>query len=77
MTTTIRSSGATVLTEGVVYALPARAGRVHALAAIEISPDGTTFDTLTGADTVGADVASGFVRVVSTTTPTTIVFRPY
>lgn len=65
----------TVITQNVTYALPARAGRIHALAAIQISPDGSTWDALTNAETVGADVASAFVRC--TTADTTVVFKPY
>ena len=66
---------ATAILQNVVYALPARAGRIHSLAVIEISPDGLTFDALTGAEGVGADVTSGFVRCPGGNT--TVVFRPY
>ena len=61
--------------QNVVYALPASAGRLHSLAAVEISPDGVTWDALTNSETVGADVASGFVRC--TTGNTTLVFKKY
>jgi len=64
-----------VITQNVVYAMPPRAGRIHALAAIEISVDGIAWDALTGAETVGADVASGFVRC--TTANTTVMFKAY
>lgn len=63
------------LTQNVAYALPPRAGRIHALAAIEISVDGAAWDTLTGAETVGADCSSGFVRC--TTANTTVIFKAY
>jgi len=63
------------LVQNVVYALPPRAGRIHALAAIEISVDGVAWDALTGAETVGADIASGFVRC--TTANTTAIFKAY
>lgn len=48
--------------QNVVYAMPPRAVRVHALAAVEISVDGSAWDALTNADTVGADAASAFIR---------------
>lgn len=58
-----------------VYAVPAKVGRIHALAILEISPDGVTFDSLTASDTVGADVGSGFIR--STSANNVCVFKPY
>lgn len=61
--------------QNVVYALPPAAGRLHSLAAVEISPDGATWDALVGSETVGADVASGFVRC--TTGNTTVVIKRY
>lgn len=50
------------LVQNVVYAMPARKVRVHALAAVEISVDGSTWDALTGSETVGAEASSGFLR---------------
>ena len=47
--------------QNVVYGMPARTVRVHSLAAVEISVDGS-WDALTGADTVGAYAASVFIR---------------
>ena len=48
--------------QNVVYAMPPSRCRVHALAAVEISVDGSAWDTLTNAETVGAEAASGFLR---------------
>ena len=58
-----------------VYALPAKVGRIQALSVLEISPDGSTWDTLTSSDTVGADVAAGFVR--STGANNICCWKPY
>jgi hypothetical protein len=75
-TETIGVGPPTTLTQNVVYALPARAGRIHSLAAIEISVDGIDiWDALVGAETVGADVASGFVRCPLAST--IAIFKPY
>lgn len=51
-----------VLTQDVVYALPARSVKVSATAAVEISVDGSTWDDLTGAETVGAETGAVFIR---------------
>lgn len=51
--------------QNVVYAMPVRKVRVHSLAAVEISVDGSAWDALTGAETVGAEAASGFIRCPS------------
>jgi hypothetical protein len=48
--------------QNVVYGLPARVVRVHSLAAVEISVDGSTWDALTNAETVGAEAGSVFIR---------------
>ena len=64
---------ATTITEDVSYALPAKIVRIHALAALEISVDGSAWDALTGSDTVGAEAGSCFVRC--TTANTTVVLR--
>ena len=74
-TETVALGPPTTLIQNVAYALPPRAGRIHALAAIEISVDGSAWDTLTGSETVGADVASGFVRCTSANT--IAIFKPY
>lgn len=59
--------------QNVVYAMPAVACRVHALAAVEISVDGSAWDALTGAETVGAEAASVFLRCPSGNT--TVVLK--
>lgn len=59
------------------YALPARAVRVLALAAIDISVDGNTWNALTNANTIGADCAGGFVRCTVSTTGTSIICKAY
>lgn len=48
--------------QNVVYGLPARIVRVHALAAVEISVDASAWDALTGAETTGAEAGSCFIR---------------
>lgn len=63
----------TAILQNVAYALPARTVRVHALAAVEISVDNSAWDTLTGAETVGAEAASAFIRC--TTANTTVVLK--
>lgn len=57
------------------YALPARPGRIHSTLALDISPDNTTWTTVT-ATTTGTDVGSGFVRCTIGTTAVGI-YRPY
>lgn len=62
-TTTLLTIGPAIdILQNVVYAMPARKVRVHSLAAVEISVDGTNWDALTGSETVGAEAASGFLR---------------
>ena len=63
------------LVQNQVYAMPGRVVRVHALAVLEISPDGLTFDTLTASDTVGTEVASGFIRSTSASNVITLKAR--
>ena len=76
MPTTLLTIGpAHVITQNVVYALPARVVRIHSLAACEVSPDGTTWDALTGIETVGADASSTFIRC--TTGNTTVRLSQY
>jgi hypothetical protein len=60
------------ITQNTVYAMPTRKVRVHALAAVEISVDGTAWDALTGADTVGAEAASAFIRCPGGNTSVTL-----
>lgn len=63
MPTTLLSIGPQQsIIQNTVYAMPAVTVRVHALAAVEISADGSAFNALTGAETVGAEAASGFIR---------------
>jgi len=52
----------TTLTQNVVYALPARKVMVFSSLAVEHSYDGTTFDALTNAETLGAETAAAFIR---------------
>jgi hypothetical protein len=63
----------TDILQNVVYALPAKRVRVHSLAAVEISVDGSAWDALTGGETVGADAGSTFLRCP--TGNTTVVLR--
>ena len=58
-----------VMTQNVVYALPATQVMVQASAAVDVSSDGTTWSALTGANTVGANTAAAFIRC-TTTNPT-------
>lgn len=63
MPTTLLSIGPQQsIIQNTVYAMPAVTVRVHALAAVEISADGTTWNALTGSETIGAEAASGFIR---------------
>lgn len=75
MPTEIVSAGPMTLVQNQVYAMPARAVRVHSSVVLEISFDGTTWDTLTASDTVGADAGAAFVR--STTANAVATFKPY
>jgi hypothetical protein len=50
------------ITQNVVYSLPGQTVRVQAGAAIEHSIDGTNWAALTGANTVGVECASAFIR---------------
>jgi flagellar basal body rod protein FlgF len=77
MTEVIAVGRITTLTKNVVYALPARAGRLQADSAVQISPDGATWDTLTNAETVGVDISSGFIKTVSTTADAVVMFKTY
>jgi hypothetical protein len=59
----ILSAGAVyTMTTTTIYALPARVCRVHSTVVLEISPDQSAWDSLTNADTVGAEAGSGFIR---------------
>lgn len=60
------------ITQNSIYALPARTVRVHALAAVEISVDGSTWDALTGAEGVGAEAGSCFLRCPGGNTTVTL-----
>ena len=51
-----------VLTQNVVYALPAKVVLVTSSLAVETSSDGTTWAALTGANTVGANSGAAFIR---------------
>jgi len=62
VTTLLTIGPAHDILQNVVYAMPARKVRIHALAAVEISVDGSAWDALTAADTVGAEAASAFIR---------------
>ena len=63
------------LTQNVVFALIPKTCRLLSTAAIEGSPDGTTWIALTGANTIGADTAAAFVRC--TTASPTIICTTY
>lgn len=63
----------TVITQNVVYALPASKCFIQALAAVEVSIDNSTWAVL-ASSTTGA--ASGAVYVRCTTGNTTIVCKP-
>jgi hypothetical protein len=63
MPTTLISIGyPQTLVQSVVYALPSKLHYIHSTLAVEISPDGTTWDALTNADTVGAYSSGSFIR---------------
>lgn len=62
VTTLLTIGPAHAILQNVVYAMPARKVRIHSLAAVEISVDGSSWDALTGSETVGAEAASGFLR---------------
>ncbi len=57
------------------YALLARACRVQATVAVEVSVDGTTWATLTNSTTVGENTSAMFVRCTTSTT-CVVVCRP-
>lgn len=52
----------TVILQNVQYACPARLTFVTSSVAIEGSNNGTSWTAITGADTVGANLASVYVR---------------
>lgn len=58
--------------QNVVYAMPVRKVRVHSLAAVEISVDASAWDALTGAETVGAEARSKFLRCTGGNTTVTL-----
>lgn len=54
------------LTQNQVYALPSRVVRVMSQVAVEHSvQEGAGFVALTGAETVGAETAGGFIRCIT------------
>jgi hypothetical protein len=57
-----------ILTQNVIYALPARITRVHSVVAVEVSVDGVAWDALTGAETTGAEQGAGFIRCATANT---------
>jgi hypothetical protein len=61
-TETLSAGRSYAITQNVVYALPPKIVRIHSLAAVEISVDGVAWDALVGADTVGAEAASTYLR---------------
>lgn len=65
---------ATVITQNVVYALPARISRVQALAAVEVSIDNSTWAVLANSTTTGAETSAIYARC--TTGDTTVVCKP-
>jgi len=64
----------TTITQNTAYALPARKCFIMSLAAVEISPDASTWVAATGSNTTGVAVAAPFVRC--TTGNTSIVAKP-
>ena len=65
----------TVITQNVVYAMPARACVVHSSAALEISYDGSTFVAMAVSATNSSPiVAAPFVRC--TTASPTVTAKP-
>jgi hypothetical protein len=62
MPDTLSAGGIYTLATNTVYSLPPRVVRVHSTVVLEISPDQSAWDSLTNADTVGAEAGSGFVR---------------
>ena len=60
--TLLATGGQNVILQNVIYALPASLTHITASVAIEVSVDGSTWDVLTGADTVGAFCSAAFVR---------------
>lgn len=73
MAQSIQVGVATIITQNVVYAMPARKCFVQALAAVEVSIDNSTWAVL-AASTTGAASAAVYVRC--TTGNTTIVCKP-
>jgi hypothetical protein len=73
--TSLMIGPANSILQNIVYAMPARAVRVHSLAAVEISVDGSAWDALTNAETTGADAGSGYLRC--TTGNTTVLCKAY
>ena len=61
-TTALTIGPAHDILQNVVYAMPSKIVRIHSLAAVEISVDASVWDALTGAETVGAEAASVFIR---------------
>lgn len=74
-TTTLSAGRAHVIEQNVVYAMPPYRVRVHSLHAVDISPDGSTWDALTNAETVGADAASAFIRTQQAGGTTVVIKR--
>lgn len=68
----LSAGGHYTLEPNVSYALPALVCRIQSAAAVEGSLDNSTFAALTGANTTGIETAMRFIRVVSTTTATTV-----
>jgi len=53
---------AKTITQNVVYSLPTRLCYVTSSAAVDISVDNSTWNALTGANTVGAYTSAQFIR---------------
>jgi uncharacterized membrane protein YfbV (UPF0208 family) len=64
----------TVITQNIAYAMPARSCYVNALAAIEVSVDGSAWVAQTAVTNSSPVITQPFVRC--TTASTTIVCRP-
>lgn len=62
MTTSLTIGPSITVVQSTAYALPPVVTLVHSTLALEISSDGTTWNALTGANTVGAPAGSSFVR---------------
>ena len=74
MVTKLSVGYAQAITEDIVYALPAKTVRVQSNAAVEVSNEVgfTTADTLTNADTVGAETSARFIRCTTAGTVVSI-----